>query len=117
MANMTRRFVIARAAALASVALFAWTIGVVRAQQGTTLRATTFQVDPAWPTIPNNWVLGEVSSIAVDSRDHIWVLHRPRSIPDAQRSNAAPPVLEFDTAGKLLGSWGGSADGYDWPER
>jgi hypothetical protein len=26
-------------------------------------------------------------------------------------------VLEFDAAGKLLGSWGGPGDGYDWPER
>jgi DNA-binding beta-propeller fold protein YncE len=81
------------------------------------LRAPTFQVDPGWPSIPNDWVLGEVSSISVDSRDHIWVLHRPRSIPEAQRAKAAPPVLEFDTSGKLLSSWGGSADGYDWPER
>ena len=29
------------------------------------------------------------------------------SVPEAQRANAAPPVLEFDTAGKLLASWGG----------
>ena len=65
----------------------------------------------------SNWVLGEVSSIAVDSRDHIWVLHRPRSIPAQQRASAAPPVLEFDAAGKLLGSWGGPGEGYDWPER
>jgi hypothetical protein len=62
-------------------------------------------------------VLGEVSSFAVDGRDHIWVLHRPRSIPEAKRAQAAPPVLEFDTAGKQLASWGGPADGYDWPER
>jgi hypothetical protein len=68
-------------------------------------RAPTFQVDPGWPTIPNDWVLGEVSSISVDSRDHIWVLHRPRSIPEAQRAKAAPPVLEFDTSGKLISSW------------
>jgi DNA-binding beta-propeller fold protein YncE len=94
-----------------------WNAGVSGMQQASTLRPPTFQVDSTWPTIPNNWVLGEVSSIAVDSRDHIWVLHRPRSIPEAQRSQAAPPVLEFDTAGKLLASWGGSADGYDWPER
>jgi DNA-binding beta-propeller fold protein YncE len=87
------------------------------AQQSTALRAPTFQVDPHWPTIPNNWVLGEVSSIAVDSRDHVWVLHRPRSIPAEQRASAAPPVLEFDTTGKLFGSWGGTGDGYDWPER
>jgi hypothetical protein len=80
-------------------------------------RPPVFQVDPSWPTIPNNWVLGEVTSIAVDSRDHIWVLHRPRSIPAERRAQAAPPVLEFDTDGKLLSSWGGPGDGYDWPER
>jgi DNA-binding beta-propeller fold protein YncE len=77
----------------------------------------SFRVDPSWPVIPNNWVLGEVSSIAVDARDHIWVLHRPRSIPADRRGNAAPPVLEFDMDGRLLGSWGGAGDGYEWPER
>jgi hypothetical protein len=81
------------------------------------LRPPAFQVDPGWPMIPNGWVLGEVTSIAVDSRDHIWVLHRPRSIPAEKRGSAAPPVLEFDTAGRLLGSWGGEGDGYEWPER
>jgi DNA-binding beta-propeller fold protein YncE len=89
----------------------------VTARQATAPRPPAFAVDAAWPTIPNNWVLGEVSSIAVDSRDHIWVLHRPRSIPADRRTNAAPPVLEFDTAGRLLGSWGGPSDAYDWPER
>ncbi len=89
----------------------------VRAQQARTLRAPTFEVDPTWPVIPANWVLGEVSSISVDARDRIWVLHRPMSIPAEKRANAAPPVLEFDAAGKLLGSWGGPGAGYDWPER
>ena len=28
----------------------------------------------------------------------------------------APPVLEFDPAGKLVSSWGGPGQGYDWPE-
>jgi hypothetical protein len=77
----------------------------------------TFKADSTWPSLPVNWVLGEVSSIAVDSRDHVWVLHRPRSIPPQQRASAAPPVLEFDMAGTLLGSWGGPGEGYDWPER
>jgi DNA-binding beta-propeller fold protein YncE len=81
------------------------------------LRAPAFTLDPTWPTVPNNWVLGEVTSIAVDPEDHIWVLHRPRSIPAERRASAAPPVLEFDAAGKLLSSWGGDAPGYDWPER
>ena len=107
--RMTRRFVVAVSCSL-------WVIAA-SAQQSGTLKPPTFQVDPSWPVVPNTWVLGEVSSIAVDGRDHIWVLHRPRSIPADKRANAAPPVLEFDTSGKLLGSWGGDGEGFDWPER
>jgi DNA-binding beta-propeller fold protein YncE len=81
------------------------------------LRAPEFTVDPSWPAIPNNWVLGEVTSISVDSKDHIWVLHVPQSVPEAQRANAAPPVLEFDASGKLLTSWGGPGEGYEWVGR
>jgi len=29
---------------------------------------------------------------------------------------AAPPVLEFDQQGKLLQSWGGPGEGFDWPK-
>jgi hypothetical protein len=79
-----------------------------------TPKAPHFEVDPNWPSIPNNWVLGEVTSISVDRHDHIWVLHVPQSIPEAQRANAAPPVLEFDAAGKLLTSWGGPGNGSVW---
>ena len=93
-------------------------IGVsLGAQPASPLKVPMFQVDAAWPSIPNNWVLGEVTSISVDRRDHIWVLHVPQSIPEAQRANAAPPVLEFDAAGKLLASWGGPGDGYEWVGR
>ena len=85
--------------------------------QESRLRAPEFKVDPAWPVIPNDWVLGEVTSISVDRRDNIWVLHVPQSIPEAQRANAAPPVLEFDGAGRLLASWGGPGEGFEWPGR
>ena len=115
MSTVTRRFLWVLAAAAIALPFSAAFLGTVTAQSGP--RPPTFQVDPTWPTVPNNWVLGEVTSIAVDSRDHIWVLHRPRSIPAEQRAQAAPPVLEFDTAGQLLGSWGGAGDGYEWPER
>lgn len=76
-----------------------------------------FVVDAGWPTIPDDWVLGEVTSIAVDADDHVWVLHRPRSIPEADRDRAAPAVLEFDQNGALLASWGGPGQDHDWPER
>jgi DNA-binding beta-propeller fold protein YncE len=79
--------------------------------------APMFQVDAAWPRIPNNWVLGEVSSVAAGPGNQIWVLHRPRSIPEGQRTRAAPPVVRFDTSGRLTGSWGGPGDGYEWPDR
>src|ERR1051326_5861139 len=81
------------------------------------LKAPVFELDPNWPQIPNNWVLGETTSISVDSHDHIWVLHVPQSIPEAQRANAAPPVLEFDQSGRLLTSWGGPGKSDVWPGR
>ena len=82
-----------------------------------TVKTPQFQLDPNWPHVPNDWVLGEVTSISVDRNDHIWVLHVPQSIPEAQRSRAAPPVMEFDAAGKLLTSWGGPDNGSVWPGR
>jgi DNA-binding beta-propeller fold protein YncE len=87
-----------------------------------------FQVEASWPKpLPNNWILGQVSGIATDRHDHIWVVHRPLSLsprelaatqdpPEAKCCVAAPPVLEFDTSGNLLRSWGGSGAGYQWPE-
>jgi DNA-binding beta-propeller fold protein YncE len=102
--------------AIAAVAMCVW-VGVAAVARQAATRAPAFEVDRSWPKVPNGWVLGEVTSIAVDSRDHVWVLHRPRSIPADQRAKAAPPVLEFDTAGTLLGSWGGDGAGYEWPER
>ena len=85
-----------------------------QAQAQSDLRPPEFKVDPTWPTIPNEWVLGEVTSVSVDRNDNIWVLHVPQSIPEAQRANAAPPVLEFDSEGKLLTSWGGPGNGAEW---
>jgi DNA-binding beta-propeller fold protein YncE len=77
-------------------------------------RVPEFRVDPSWPVVPNGWVLGEVTSVSVDRNDNIWVLHVPQSIPEAQRANAAPPVLQFDAAGRLLTSWGGPGSGTEW---
>ena len=75
----------------------------------------TFELDPDWPQLPNNWITGEVSSVSVDRRDHIWVLHRPHTIAEENRDNAAPPVLEFDDTGAFVNGWGGMGDGFDWP--
>src|SRR5689334_20946184 len=62
----------------------------------------------AWPTMPNNWVLGLASGIAVDPTDHIWIFHRPRTVPEPENQpRAAPAVLEFDGDGNYIQGWGG----------
>ncbi len=82
-----------------------------------------FQVDPFWPTLPPQWTLGQVSGIAVDARDHIWLIQRPWSLesdekagnPEAECCTEAPPVMEFDADGHYIQGWGGAGEGYEWP--
>jgi DNA-binding beta-propeller fold protein YncE len=73
-----------------------------------------FEVDPVWPTIPNGWTLGQVSSVTNDADDNIWILQRPRTVKPGVKSG--PPVMEFTQAGKYIQGWGGPGTGYDWPE-
>src|SRR5271165_6216724 len=76
-----------------------------------------FEVDRAWPKVPSKWKLGDASSVAIDTQDNVWVLHRPRTLKPEQASMAAPPVIVFDTAGNYVRAWGGAGHGYEWPER
>jgi len=66
-----------------------------------------FKVDPSWPKLPSKWAFGLVSGIYVDPDDHVWALYRPGSVLPEQKAIAAPPVVEFDTAGNLIQAWGG----------
>jgi hypothetical protein len=76
-----------------------------------------FEVDAAWPPkLPNGWVMGDASSIAVDRRDHVYVLSRPRTVAAEHKEHAAPAVMEFDPSGKFVKGWGGPGSGYDWPD-
>jgi hypothetical protein len=76
----------------------------------------TFRVDPSWPKLPSKWVLGLVSGVNVDERDHVWVLHRPRTVKPEDKERAAPAILEFDAAGNFIQAWGGPGQGYEWPD-
>jgi len=90
--------------------------------------APRFEVDPFWPKpLPNHWVIGSAIGVSVDSRDHVWIIHRHQSLnaqteasagnntPASECCSTAPPVLEFDAQGNLVSSWGGPGEGYDWP--
>ena len=87
-----------------------------------------FQVEALWPKpLPNNWLLGQVSGLAVDRNNNIWVVHRPGSLspreraaeqnpPQAKCCVAPPPVLVFNQAGEVIRHWGGPGQGYNWPK-
>jgi hypothetical protein len=100
---------IALAAAAAAVAFLA--------QAAEPRSLPTFEVDHAWPKVPPQWKLGDESSIAIDAKDNVWVLHRPRTLKPADAAKAAPPVIVFDGAGNYIKAWGGAGNGYEWPER
>lgn len=100
-----------------AAALIAAVAFVTDGRAASSAGAPTFQLDPSWPKVPAKYKLGDVSSIAVDAQDNIWVLHRPRTLPADQASMAAPPVMVFDNAGNFIKGWGGAGSGYEWPER
>ena len=73
--------------------------------------ASAYSVVHGWPTLPDGYVLGQVSGVAVDSHDHVFIFHRADSpsFSADQRHHViiAPTVLCFEGAtGKLLTSWG-----------
>jgi len=86
-------------------------------QSQSTSGIPVFEVDQNWPQIPAEWSLGDVSSVTVDTEDHVWVLHRPRTANPDNGSMVAPPVLELDPSGRFLQAWGGSTTVPEWPER
>ena len=46
-------------------------------------QAGIYEVDRMWPKmLPNNWVLGSTVGLSVDSRDHVYVVHRRQSGQD-----------------------------------
>src|SRR4051812_2588964 len=88
----------------------------------------SYWVEPAWPReLPNNWLLGQVGGLAVDHQGHLWVLQRPRTVPEVALGLAtnppttaccitAPAVLEFGADGRVMRSWGGPGFVADWPD-
>ena len=85
-----------------------------------------YEVDPYWPKpLPENWIIGQVAGVAVDRRNNVWIVHRPRSLTERETGAAqdppiaeccfpAPPVLQFDPDGHVVRAWG-ARDGERWP--
>jgi DNA-binding beta-propeller fold protein YncE len=98
-----------------------------QAQAKAAVQAPRFEVDPMWPKpLPNHWLLGNTIGVGIDSRDHVYIIHRGATLeekevyatanpPASECCQPAPPVLEFDAEGNLVKAWGGPGQGYDWP--
>ena len=88
---------------------------------GTTDGPPTFAVDPSWPQqLPNDWILGSITSVFVDDRDHVWITHLPETLtpeeiaavqdpPLGECCVPAPVVIELDTEGNVVQGWGDPA--------
>ena len=107
------------------------TIGLVlHAEQAPrTPAAPTFRIDATWPAeFPNNWVMGSVTGVFVDAKDHVWITHLPETLTEEETSMeqkppiatccaSAPTVIELDAQGKVVQAWGtGTPEtGAQWP--
>ncbi|MEX2269948.1 MAG: hypothetical protein WD690_00665 [Vicinamibacterales bacterium] len=114
---------------VAVIALGVAALSAGQAAQGP--QAPAFQVDPFWPKpLPNHWLFGSITGVAVDARNHVWVVHRGAPSMTARTEIGlaanpptaescclpAPQVLQFDPSGKVVSHWGGPGQGYDWPQ-
>jgi len=127
---MTRNFRIGTSFGAALVVLGVASIALEKRAtvNAAAVQAPRFEVDPMWPKpLPNHWVIGMTIGVSVDAQDHVWIIHRGQTLeakevyaktnpPGAECCTPAPPVLEFDQEGNLIGHWGGPGQGYEWPD-
>jgi hypothetical protein len=91
------------------------------AQAKGAVMAPRFEVDPLWPKpLPKNWQIGMTIGVGVDAKDQVWIVHRDNTLSQSEINSeaaAAPPVLAFDSSGKLVANWGGPdpQNRYEWP--
>src|ERR1051325_9785446 len=55
------------------------------AQSKSAVQAPRFEVDPMWPKpMPNHWLLGNAIAVGVDSRDHVFIIHRGATLEEKE---------------------------------
>src|SRR5215207_11725977 len=55
------------------------------AQTKPAANAPTFKVDPNWPQeMPNHWIMGAVTGVFVDAKQHVWVAHLPEVLTEEE---------------------------------
>lgn len=80
-----------------------------------------FKVDAAWPDLPDDTMLGQVSGVAVGPDDSVWLTQRPHSLgatdnglaqnpPIAACCKPFPAIVRFSKEGRFLSAFGGKDD-------
>jgi DNA-binding beta-propeller fold protein YncE len=70
-------------------------VAIIALTMTTRAQGNPYRLVEGWPQLPANVKLGAVISVDVDSKGNVWVFHRSQ-----------PPILKFDSSGKLLTSFG-----------
>lgn len=93
-------------------------VGAAGADAASVGGAPSFSVDPSWPReMPNDWIIGSVTAVFVDDRDHVWLTHLPETLTPEETSavqdppiglccRPAPVVIELDPEGGVVQGWG-----------
>src|SRR5436853_1554963 len=70
--------------------------------------APRFEVDLSYPKpLPNKWVTGGIGGHCIDADDHVLLLNRQDVLDgDLNAGRLAPLMIELDTSGKVVHSWG-----------
>jgi sugar lactone lactonase YvrE len=71
-------------------------------------RVPRYEVDVSWPKpLPDRWIIGGLGGLCVDAQNHVIILNRQDVLEgELNAGHLAPPVIEFDSAGNLVRSWG-----------
>jgi streptogramin lyase len=82
---------------LTAVILLVSAAGRPAAEQAKPAAAPRFVVDATWPQeMPNHWIMGAVTGVFVDSKQHVWVTHLPETLTEEELYeepwNVAPPA-------------------------
>ncbi len=103
------------AVVIAVLAIAQYTLQTVANAQenGRSNQAGIYEVDRMWPKpLPNNWVLGATVGLAIDARDHVFVVHRGQASLDqkfASQMAFTPPAPRGGRAGAAPAPAGGFA--------
>ena len=66
----------------------------VSEQESSGVQVPVFEVNPLWPKpLPNHWVIGSTIGVSVDSRDHVFVIHRQSTIDAVSYTHLTLPTI------------------------